>query len=355
MSVVERIDKVFNDNEFLISAAYGQKKFDEDRLYHILAITLNYFLATYDSRTEFDAASIEKEYQKINSKYLTTEEVKSLIARSFLTHSFNAVERKYIEVYGFDYWNKISDKDRSELIEIRTIFNTLEYELGKNPYVTFREKDKNIDIVTQEVYMTVPGTKTIHYAKNAPERLYFGPMGQYWYIDFPMVAGESKKEYMMRVLRYRIENCTYKADQDELLDLAEKIIEYYTKYSSSIAFINFMDMLEKPVYTISYGMYGETNIRDYYNALLESRFKVEHIFSHQRNDRPESFEIGNLVTLAKYIPTDLSFANFPDVYSLKQQYLKEKGIEDGVPVSYKNCVRVDSMKDYPDMIKKYYR
>lgn len=355
MSVVERIDTVFNNDDFLLSAADANKKFDEDRLYYILAITLNYFLATYDTRTKFDADSIEKEYKKLNSKYLTKEEVESIITRGFLTHSFNACERKYIETYGFDYWNKISEEDRCELAEIRNIFNTLEHELGKNPYVTFREKDKGIDIVSQEVYMTVPGTKTIHYAKNAPERLYFGPMGQYWYIDFPMVVGESKKEYLMRVLKYRIENCTYKVDQEELIELAEKIIDYYTQYSSCIAFINFMDMLEKPVYAISYGMYGDTNLKDYYRALLDSRYKVEHIFSHQRNDRPESFEIGNLVTLAKYIPTDLSFANFPDVYSLKQQYLKERGIEAGVPVSYKTCVRVDSMKDYPDMIRKYYR
>lgn len=355
MCVVDRIDKVFNNNEFLMSAANGKRKFDEDRLYYILAITLNYFLATNDTRTNFDVNGIEKEYKRINVKYLTTKEVEDIITRGFLTHSFNAAERKYIEVYGFDYWDKISEEERKKLTEIRNIFSTLEHELGKNPYVTFREKDKGIDIVRQEVYMTVPGTKTIHYAKNAPERLYFGPLGNYWYIDFPMVVGESKKEYLMRILKYRIENCTYNADQEELVELAEKVIDYYAKHSSSIAFINFMDMLDKPVYTISYGMYGETCLKDYYRSLMESRYKVEHIFSHQRNDRPESYEIGNLVTLAKYIPTDLSFANFPDVYSLKQQYLKDMGISEGVPVTYKNCVRIESMKDYPDNIRKYYR
>lgn len=355
MSVVERINTVFNNNDFLMSALDGKNKFDEDRLYHLLTITLTYFLATYDTRTFYSAEEVEEEYKRINSKYLTPEEVESIIARGFLTHSFNTSERKFIEKYGFDYWAKITAEERMELIEIRHILGILEQELGKNKYLSYREQDKDIALVEQEVYMTVPGTKTIHYAKNAPERLYHGPMGEYWRFDFPMVVGESKKDYFMRILRYRIENCTYNVDQDELADLAEKIIEYYVGHSSSIAFINFLDMLDKPVYTISYGMYGENCLRDYHNALLNSRYKVEHIFSHQRNDRPESFEIGNLVTLAKHIPKDLSFVSFPDVYALKQQYLKSVGVPDGVPVSYTNCTRISSLRDYPQNIQKLYR
>lgn len=355
MSVVERIDTVFNNDDFLLSAADVNKKFDEDRLYYILAITLNYFLATRDTRTNFDVSGLEAEYGRINSRYLTTEEVEEIIMKGFLTHSFNAAERKYIEVYGFDYWNKISEKERIDLVSIRNMLNTLEDELGKNRYLMFRQSDNDKEIVNQEVYMTIPGTKTIHYAKNAPERFFFGPLGDYWYIDFPMVVGESKKDYLMRILKYRIEYCTYKADKEELLDLADKVIDYYIKYGSSIAFINFMDMIDKPVYAISYGMYEENCLKNYRDAMLQSRYKIEHIFTHQRNDRPEAYETGNLVTLAKYIPSNLSFASFPDIYSLKQQFLKDSGISEGVPVTYKNCIRLSSMNDYPKNIQKYYR
>ena len=76
-------------------------------LYHLLTITLTYFLATYDTRTFCSAAEVEAEYKRINSKYLTTEEVENIIVKGFLTHSFNTSERKYIEKHGFDYWSKL--------------------------------------------------------------------------------------------------------------------------------------------------------------------------------------------------------------------------------------------------------
>ena len=92
MGVVKSIDTVFNNNEFLMTAAAGLNKFDEDRLYRILTITLNYFLATHDTRTNFGVSDIEEEYQKINNRYLTNEQVEQFIINSFLTHSFNASE-----------------------------------------------------------------------------------------------------------------------------------------------------------------------------------------------------------------------------------------------------------------------
>lgn len=355
MSVVDRIDTVFNDNDFLMSAAEGSTKFDEDRLYKMLTITLNYFLATRDRCTRFTVSEMESGYERLNSRLLTDEQLENIITNGYLTHSFNTAERKYIERYGFDYWNKISSRERKELAIIRRDLGILESELGKSLFLSFRESDNDKKIVEQEVFMTFPGSKTIHYAKNTPERFYLGPVGRYSFFDFPMLVGESQKEYLMRILKYRIEHHTYNVDQDELVELAERVVDYYTKKSSSISFIKIAEMLDKPVYSINFGLGGEDNLRNFCHSILEGRNKVEAVFTHQRNDSPEAYETGNLVTLAKFLPTDLSFANFPNVYALKQQYLRDKGVDEGVPVIYKDCTRVKTMSKYPYDIRKYYQ
>ena len=354
--VVERIDSVFNNNDFLMSAADGKSKFDDERLYRILTITLNYFLTTRDNCTRFSVGDMESCYQRLNAKFLTDEQLDNIITNGYLTHSFNAIERKYIERYGFDYITKLSSKERKELESIRADLRTLESELGRSLYLRYRQMENEPSIVEQEVFMTFPGSKSIHYAKNAPERFYLGPVGRYSFYDFPMLVGESQKDYLMRILKYRIEHHTYNVDQDELASLAERIVEYYTKKGSCISFIGISDIIDKPIYTIHYGMCGEDNLRNFCSSIFECRNKAEYIFTHKRNDCSETMDIGNLVTLSSSIPQDsIAIAGFPNIFELKQQYLKDAGVSKGVPVRYKDCTRIDSMSDYPDAIKKYYR
>lgn len=353
MSVFDRIDSVFNNQDFLMSAAVTNK-FDSDRLYSILTITLNYFLATRDTSTSFSVEEIESSYKKLNERCLTCDTLENIVTNGFLTHSFNAVERKLVERYGFDYMQKISPEKREELEKIYADLRILEHELGKSKFLTYREKDNGRSIAEQEVFLTFPGSKTIYYAKNAPERFYLGPVGRFSFSDFPMMVGESQKDYLMRILKYRIEYHTYNVDQDELCLLAEKVVEYYIKEGSCISFVGISEIIENPIYTVQYGMGGDDSLKKFCKAMLEGRYMAEHVFTHQKNDRYEAMDVGNLVTLARYIPQDLSFVNFPDVYSLKQQYLNSIGLDKGVPVSYDNCLRIVSMDDYPDDIKKYY-
>lgn len=355
--VVDTINKVFNDENYLLSILDSKRYFDDDNLYEVLAITLNYYLLTHDKIVNYSGDEIQDKYRKINSYPLNDEQIKNIINLGYLTHSFCGVEKEYIEKYGFDYWDKISESKRKQLEFIRNGLCTLEKELGKSEFVTFREEKNPIDIVEKEVYMTVPGTKTIYYSQNAPERFLLGPIGCDSFDYFPMVVGESKKDYLMRILKYRIEKLTYNVDQDELLAIADRIVDYYTKEKNCISFINIKDIIDIPVYTVNYGNGNEETLRKYCRLVKFGHLYAENALTNKKGDEyEEPYDVGNLVTLSNFIPkTALSFASFPDTYNLKQLYLKQKGIKDGVPVTYYKCQELESNNDLPEEIKKLYK
>jgi len=358
-SVVEQINRKFTDSDFLMNIIDSSKKFNREHLYEILAVTLNYFLATRDNRPNLTLRDIKSAYNDLNDNFLTREQIDNIITNGYLTHSFNAIERKYIEKYGFDYLSKISQKDRDYIESIWSDLRFLEQELGKSFFVGFREDGNPLEIVNKEVFMTFPGTKTIYYAENAPERFYFGPLGLgrvIFYSTFPMVVGESRRDYLIRVLKWRIKYCTYNTDQEELFEVAMRVLDYYTKENGCISFIKIKEIIDKPVYTTSYGLEGKDKLKNFCESIERHRFCAKQIFTHQKKDFAEYSGIGDLVTLSTNIPQSaIEFSAFPDTYDLCQKYLKQTGMEDGTLVDYDTCEKIESMSNYSDDIKKLYK
>lgn len=355
--VITTINSIFNDENFLLTAAISKKGFDNDQLCEILTIVLNYYITTRDTSQNITVEELKDNYQKLNNHHLTEQQLDNIITNGFLTHSFCGVERKYISKYGFDYWDKISESERMKLLHIRNCLKRLEYEVGKNPYLTYRESDNLPEIVEKEVFMTFPGSKTIHYSQYAPERLYLGPIGMSSFSNFPMIAGESKKDYLTRILKYKIETCTYNIDQDELLEVAKSVIDYYTQKQNCISFINIKDIINKPIYTIFYENGDDDHLKKYCKAISSNIFYAHQVFTKFPNDRAEGLlDIGNLVILSTDIPVDsLSFADFPNLYDLKQKYLKQKGISEGTLIEYETCQEIKETSDLPKQIKKLYK
>lgn len=355
--IIETIDSIFNDENFLLSALDDKKIFDINNLYQVLTMVLDYCIATRDTKTNLTIKEVKDNFTKLNDHYLTKEEFDNIITNGFLTHSFCGNECQYVSEHGFDYWDKITQEEKRNLQHIRNGLKRLEYEVGKNPFLTFREEDNLPEIVDKEVFMTFPGTKTIHYSKHAPERFYYGPVGRSCLENFPMIVGESKKDYLMRILKYRIENFTFNVEQEELLEVAERVIDYYIDKNTTIAFIDIQDIIDKPIYTVFYENENADNLKKFCATIELGKFSANQVFTHFPNDASEGFyDIGNLVTLSTNIPiTSLSFASFPDIYDLKQKYLKQKGINEGTPVIYETCKELKKIRKLPDKIRRLYK
>lgn len=356
-NVASTIETVLNNEKFLLEILSQKNYFNDDHLYEVLATTLDYYLATRDQNPNLTPNEVLFAFDKLNHGVMTNNQIETIIDNGFLTHSFNGIEQEYISRYGFDYWGKITEEERKKLLHIREGLKKLESEISKNHFQIYREEENESEIVEKELFLSVPGTKTIHYCTSAPERFYLGPVGSDSFSYFPMITGESKKDYLMRILKFRIENMTRDADQDELLEMAEKVVDYYTQKSSSIAFIPNREVIDKKVYSTYYGNGDGDNFKRFCERMKSGKYYVTHAFTIQPKDVYEEPEdIGNLVVLSSDVSKDsLTFSTFPDMYDLRQTYTKEKGIKEGVPVEYYSCKKLDTISDMETDIKRYYK
>lgn len=205
--------------------------------------------------------------------------------------------------------------------------------------------------------MTFPGAKTIHYSIFTPERLYQGPINSYLFKDFPIVIGETKKDYLMRIIKYRMKNSTNKRISDEeILILADIILDYYSKNNPCIAFIDINNIKNIPTYEEMYNYRRSDAFYEFYNAMLLNEYELKYVFLTELCDQIEMFNRGNYVTLSSFINKEsISLVDFPDWYNLRQAFLKRVGIPDGTLVSYSDCSKLNSLDEISDDIKVLYR
>ena len=131
-------------------------------------------------------------YDKL-SKINKNELSKNILDKGFVTHSFNGYNLESVLKSGLGGKSNFDDK-------IEKAFDLLEGALGKS---RFYSEQKNS---SDEIYYTAPGAKTFNYACSfSPERLYLGILSQEKGEALPIVLGETKAEYMTRVLDSKLE------------------------------------------------------------------------------------------------------------------------------------------------------
>lgn len=356
-SVIKTIDTVLNDKNYLLSILDERQSFNEEHLFEMLALTIDYYILTRYSNFNLSPQEIRNDFEALNRRVMTNSQIKNVIDHGYLTHAFNGIEKEYVEKYGFDYFDKLPEEEQRKFLRIRLGLKKLESEIGKNLFQTYREEENDMTIVDKELFVSIPGTKSVFYAKDTPERFYFGPVGRDSFAYFPMIIGESKSDYLKRILTYRIENMTYKIEPQRLIDIADGLVDYYTKEPSMLAFIPIETVIDKPVYSNFYGQGDGGNLKRFCEMMKNGRYYPCHAFTTLLDDEYENPEDkGNLVLLSTDVkPEDISFSRFPDIYNLKQTYLKEKGLKDGTLVDYYSCKEIE--KDYyiPSTIKRYYK
>lgn len=356
-SIIQSIETKLNDDDFLLSILDRHHFFNGEYLNEMLALTLEYYLLTRNGDTSVSLDEIKKEFDLRNRTVMSKEELENTIELGYLTHSFNGMEQEYIAKYGFNYLDKLPQDEQRKVLRVRLGLKKLESEIGKNIFQLYREEENERKIVDNELFLTFPGTKTVHYCSMAPERFYLGPLGRDSFSYFPMVVGESKTDYVKRILRYRVENMTYKIEPQRLIDIADNVADFYTEKSPSIAFIPIKDLLDKPVYSNHYGQGDGENLKRFYELMQTRRFYPVHVFTTLPADEYEPQEDkGNLVVLTSDIKvSNLEFSRFPDQYDIRQKYLLSKGTPKGTLVDYYSCKEIEYANEVPSNVKLYYK
>ena len=243
--VVAILGKILNDKTFLASMMKEDKFYSSREMEDRLGTIIKYYIATRDSHIGYTYEEIASKYGEIAYSNLEpgTELYRNTVTHGFLTHSFNGYKKDRIMQYGLNYMENIKDEETmAEIQGVRGMLQKLESLLEKSEYV--HEKH-----LANEVFLTAPGTKTAYYAcKNAPERLYLGPLNGYE--DEPMVVGETKQTYMLRVLTKKIQQKypdTNSHEYMESLKLAKDVTEYFCSKPPAVAFLSTEKIKDIPV------------------------------------------------------------------------------------------------------------
>lgn len=330
--IEEIISKVMNDKIFLESAFEGGKNyFPKDfrtAIKHKLAIVLNYYLITGDTQTDYTFDDILEKFQVV-LKNTNEVEFRKIIENGYLTHSFNGSSKEYIQKYGFDYMSKLNEQELNEINQKRERLDYLSKKYGENYYIReareIRER-KNIEEPTgEEFFYCTPGIDSIQYAlEQSPERLYNGILKD---SREPMIVGETKKNYLIRCLRKKVELEDY--------SIMEQMVNDYCTFPPYIALLQYEKMKNVPTSVTVFDNNSSHSLSeivekldpkqivDYFPIGIK-RPSMEFLKKHG------SFYLSNMVTLVELMPeTEYPIIKMPDMYEIMQMYARTKGLQVG--------------------------
>lgn len=271
--VVFQIGQIIGNKSFISSLMQDMSGYSSERIEERLATVIKYYIATRDSQTDYTYQEIESKYESI--KKLAIEPgmdiYRNAVTNGFFTHSFNGYKKDRIMQYGLNYIGNIKDEETTQEIQrAREMLRKLETVLGKSQYIN----DKHL---SNEVFLTSPGNKTFFYAcKNSPERLYLGPLKGYK--DEPIVVGETKQTYMLRVLAKKIKQKYLNSSSPEYLEtleLAKQVTEYFCSKQPAVAFLNTEQIKDMPVSSRIYKPEESQPLEEVIRKWIEGKRKTD--------------------------------------------------------------------------------
>lgn len=334
-TLISTLNKVFRNKKFLQTIIENETLFDSNLFEARLSKVLCYYIATRDTNTSYTYPEIEAKYNEIAEKPINDKSLRdNVIENGFLTHSFNGYKRERIQKYGLNYFKNLNMLERSKIREMRRDLNYLESVVEKSKFLVNEPKEN-------EIFVCSPGTKTIYYScQNAPERLYRGPLNQEEGNELPIILGETKKSYFLRVLEKKIHD-KYEdrnsAEYIKAMEASKRVVEYYCSQSPSFALLEIAKLRTMPVTTVSFSENSSYKLQEFISNQTFS--KIKHFFSRDERDYTEKNNMGDLSTLASYIPQDAitGIVDIIDYFDLKQLFAKMRGRKEGELIDYNTC------------------
>lgn len=334
LNIEEILSKVMNDRNLLESTFESKEsqilfsKTFRVAIIEKLAIILNYYLISDDKTTDYTFNDILGKYQDLIAS-IDENKLKQIIESSYFTHSFNGSERKYVERYGFDYISKLNAEELKELNEMRKRLDYLSKRYGENYYIEesrFLRWKRNIDEPSsEEFFFCTPGRDSIQYAlEQSPERLFNGILRKN---KEPMIVGETKKNYLIRCLKKKVNPEDYA--------IVEQVINDYCSDSPYIALLDYENMKNIPTSVTVFDKNSSHSVGEIVERL--EPMEVSDYFP-TRAQRPSmeflkkhgSSYLSNMVTLVEFVPkVDYPLIKMPDIYEIMQMYSRKKGLQVG--------------------------
>lgn len=218
------LQKAFNNSKLIdnMLAEPNGLKFIGENLTKILI----YYMATEDKKTDYTIDEFEHKFYLMQTRESKAIKYKTLKER-WWTHSFNGFFEKTALTYG------LGDK-KHFLPEIKKALEYLENNVEKNLPFENQLGDK-LDL--PETYVALLGSTTIEYAIDlSPERVFSGPFHQEE--SLPIVVGEKKTDYYMRVLLNKIKDLNISEKKRKaIIENGKKVIDAFCTMRPRIAII----------------------------------------------------------------------------------------------------------------------
>ena len=249
----------------------------------------------------------------------------------FVTHSFNSYIKNKVRKNGLRN-SKSKDEQLSRDLEY------LESKIGRNQFLDNQEASN-----PNEIYIAAPGQASVHYATNMnPERLYLGPLAQERETALPIMVGESKKEYLMRVAEKKtLDNCSPE-EYKSVLQAYKRVIDKLANDTACIGLIPIRN--SKYQMKIAYSSGRPENRKycepsQYYSPMAHNGLFLSSSFGN-------SGQLNDGVTVGETIPgSEIGIIDVMDEFYIKQIIAKEKGIKEGEYIDYFSGEKTDNYQE----------
>lgn len=358
--ILDIIKYYFSNDELLLANAIKHHHFDDEKLSNSLNNIICYYLATRDEDIYKSLDIVNKKYEKIAEHTCDDFYYENIFKKGYVTHAFPGSEKRLIEQYGFDFYNKLNNQDKLYYEEIKKGLAYME-QYKKCLFVHMREiREKRTKELDGDFYFTIPGKKTIFYANMTPERFYRGPVHDNEYSPFPIVVGEAKSLYYERIFKFIMNRTRYLEWRDPIYlpdnpELVKRTIEHYC-YKPTLAFVSFQNIYDIPIYSshITKNSVDQSSKLFYFISDSLDNAKIQECFTQYDSDKPEPSNIGDFVTQSSNISlNETTFIDYPDFYDLKQKYYQKRHYREGTIVDKEHSKKLKKLSEpYKSLYKK---
>lgn len=293
-----------------------------------LGTILTYYIATRDTKN-MNINEITRNYynllnenikNKIKNETVEQALEKNIITNGFVTNSSNGYNRKKIKKYGLGT-DKIYDKTLAKDI------NFLEEKICKSEFLINQKNS------CDEIYYSSPGPNSFHYACSySPERLFMGPLHQERGDALPIIIGETKKEYMIRLANKKVSLIEEKKEKKEILKTYKRVINKLCTSSPSISFI---PIKSKNFELNASNAYSTNDKQSTLSQWIDKMADKGIYFFEKSQGGSGSSNMGNLVSIGvKVPPSCIDILEVPDCFEIMQNMAIAKGMKKGDKIDY---------------------
>ena len=318
------LKKLINDEKFM-KKVYESANNNCDFVYHALGNALSFIILT-NGKVKIDEPCLDlfqyiKKYNiNINDPNVKDMCNKNVLENPLMTHSFNGGNLRNAKKYGLGV-SKVYDKRLAEYL------TELEENLGKSIFIDNQANTSN------ELYFCSPGVKSFYYAcAQSPERLYLGILKQDRNSALPIIVGEKKEDYMLRVVYDKINRLNSIEDQAKLRAEAKYVIKCFC---SRRPVISLFSTISKK-YNLNVGHATSKKEIKPVSEMIESNVGDGFLdYFSQNSNEAEDNNLGNLVSIGSAIPaSELGFVEVPDQFEMMQRFAKIRGFKKGDKIDY---------------------